>query len=50
MRKIFYPIFAATLLFGSAQLATAQDNLVNSLSKNVSEIVKMLSSLQKLSI
>ncbi len=37
MRKIFYPILASALFLASAQLASAQDNLVNSLNKNVSE-------------
>ena len=37
MRKIFYPILASALFLGSVQIAKAQDNLVNSLSKNASE-------------
>ncbi|MDM1297802.1 aminopeptidase [Empedobacter falsenii] len=37
MRKIFYPVLASALFLASAQLVSAQDNLVNSLNKNVSE-------------
>lgn len=40
MRKIFYPILASALFLGSFQIAKAQDNLVNSLSKNASSNAK----------
>ena len=40
MRKLFYPILASALFLASAQVATAQDNLVNSLSKNASANAK----------
>ena len=40
MRKIFYPILASALFLASAQIVTAQDNLVNSLNKNVSTNAK----------
>ena len=40
MRKIFYPILASALFLASAQIVSAQDNLVNALSKNASANAK----------
>ena len=40
MKKIFYPLLASVLFLSAAQVTYAQDNLVNSLSKNASENAK----------
>ncbi len=40
MKKIFYPLLASVLFLSTAQVISAQDNLVNALSKNASENAK----------